>query len=202
MFRLSNRRMTLALTLATATGLLVPAAQAGDGPGERSRDGYRQKDGRWDKKDWDKRGRDDRKDGHDHHSHGIGGISIRIGTPRPRPQVVVVSRPEPVRHVHVHDEMPRDLCATAYQTGDKVIILITGKNRGSGYTTCLTEVDTSCDIPTVRLRNTTPDCAVSECETGFSLNAAICSRKQLCTIHLLVGGKIIDVPVTQVQTLS
>jgi hypothetical protein len=205
MFRLSHRA-TLALTLAAATGLLAPtAARAGDRPGDRrSRDDHRQKDGRWDKKDGDKRGRDGR-DEHDRHSHGFGGISIRIGTPpiaRPRPQVVVVGRPEPVRHVHVHEEMPQDLCVTAYQTGDKVLVLITGKNRSSGYTTCLTDVDASCDIPTLRLRNTSPDCVVTQCETGFSLNAAICSRRQLCTIRLIVAGRTIDVPVTQVQTLS
>lgn len=213
MFRLSTRRTTLALTLAAVTGLCVPAAQAGDDKDDRrSRDDHRQKDGRggWDRKD---RGRNDhgRDDHHrdDHHrddhrgGHTIGGITIRIGTPpvivRER---VVVSRPAPVVISQPCDVMPENLSVTAYQTQDRVIVLITGSNRSAGYTTCLTEVDTSCEIPTLTMRNTAPTRSSAHCMTGFNLNAAVRSRETLCTIRLLVAGQTVEVPVTQVPSLS
>ncbi len=204
MFRLSTRK-TLALTLATVTGLLVPAAQADGDKGDRSwRDNGRHNDGRSGR---DRKGYDRRDDDHRHHGSGI---SIRIGTPpiiirepvvvrgpvvsRPRPQHVVVAQP--------CDVMPQDLRITAYQTHDRVIVLITGTNHSAGYATSLTDVDTSCEVPTLTLRNTAPMHASAQCLTGFSLNAAVRSRETLCTIRVLVAGRTVEVPVTQVPTLS
>ena len=97
---------------------------------------------------------------------------------------------------------PENLSVTAYQTQDRVIVLITGSNRSAGYTTCLTEVDTSCEIPTLTMRNTAPTRSSAHCMTGFNLNAAVRSRETLCTIRLLVAGQTVEVPVTQVPSLS
>ena len=149
----------------------------------------------------DPRGPDDRgRDrGHRHRNGGGGGLVIRF-EPRPRPvhPTIVIARPEPVV---CRDEIPLELEISAYQSQDRVILLVNGCNRAAGFTTALTVVDVHCDRPELVLRNTAPaHCAAGQ--SRFALNASFRSTRALHCITVRVAEKVIEVPVTCVPSLS
>ena len=188
MFR--NGRTVQAIAILTAL-CGVSAAGLAATPSDKDRDR-----GRW--------GRDGRD-----HDRGHGGLVIRVEPSpviisRPRPKViiagpqVVISRP-----VVVCDVVPGDLKYAAYQSQDRVIIVISGTNRTAGFSTSLAAVDGREWTPTLVMRNTpstSGHCA--EVCTPFSLSAAICSARTLSCVRLKIADQVFEIPVTCVPSLS
>jgi hypothetical protein len=138
--------------------------------------------------------------GHSQRGSGHGGFVIRVETApviisRPRPQVVIA------QPVAVCDVVPSDLRYAAYQSQDRIIVIISGTNRAAGFTTTLTAVEGHEWSPTLVMRNMAPsyECAGS---AAFSLNAAICSKRALGCVRLKIADQVFEVPVTAVPSLS
>ena len=87
-------------------------------------------------------------------------ISARI----PGPRVVE-------RRVAV-EEVPSGLQMSAYQSKDRVIVLISGTNRGEGFRTSL-EADGRGYSPSLILHNTAPLDGCREGASSFSLSASV-----------------------------
>lgn len=122
---------------------------------------------------------------------------------RPTPSVVISAPRPPVIVTTVPDVVPSDLHMSAYQSRDTVIVLITGCNPSTGYTTALTGVERAGDgCPTIVMRNTPCGDAAVATLTQFSLNASVHSYSPISTVMVRVAGQVYQVPVTQVQALS
>ena len=121
--------------------------------------------------------------------------SIVIHAQIPAPQVVVERRV-----VHV-DEVPAALSMTAYQSKDRIIVVLSGTNRGSGFHTALTQVGDDWS-PTLVLRNTAPDQGCVEGASAFTLTAGIHASRDASRLCIRIGDRFFDVPVTCVQSIS
>ena len=98
--------------------------------------------------------------------------------------------------------VPCDLRFTAYQTGNTVLIFVSGENRSAGFTTCLAACDDGW-APTVTLRNTAPlDNCGAQVITRFEVSGSFEARHCLQRISVRVAGQCFEVPVSQVQRLS
>jgi hypothetical protein len=98
--------------------------------------------------------------------------------------------------------MPEKLSIKAYQSQDRVIVLVEGSNCGSGYATTLTALEHGYGTPTLVLRNT-PTCDERGYgSVGFCLNAAFCSQRALGCVQVRVAGQCVEVPVTAVTSIS
>ncbi len=123
------------------------------------------------------------------------GPSVVIHAGIPGPRIVVGRRVECV------DEVPAGLQMNAYQSKDRVIILVSGTNRGSGFSTALS-ADRHDGRPGLVLHNTAPgdDCRGGAC--SFSLTASICSERELRSVCLRIGDRSFEIPVTCVPSLT
>jgi hypothetical protein len=119
--------------------------------------------------------------------------------------VEVVVRPEPPPVMVVGgpvDVMPEDLHITAYQARDTIMLFATGTNRTGGFTTSLRALDVRALSARVQLSNITPPGPAVQAITPFSLNAALHIDRPVSTIEVTVGNQVLNVPVTQVQSIS
>jgi hypothetical protein len=166
----------------------VSAAGLAASPSDRDRD-------RWGRNDHD-------------HDRGHSGIVIRVEPrpviiSRPRPKVIVAGPPVVIaRPVVVRDEVPRELKYAAYQSQDRVIVVISGANRGSGFSTSVTAIGDNEWTPTLLMRNSAPSDGCVEASTAFSLAASICSTRPLSCVRLQIAGQVFEIPVTAVPSLS
>jgi hypothetical protein len=178
--------------------LALPAAlcvAAGAGPApDKDRHGR----DRWGSHDRDRQGRD-------RHDRGGLNIGVVLGS-WPRREVIVRHPPVVISRPAVRcyeDVVPCQLGFAAYQSGNTIILVATGANRGSGFTTCLTDVDACTGVPVVTMRNT-PTCEVDpHCATTtpFTLTASIRSHCVQC-VKVTLAGQTYDVPVVEARPLS
>lgn len=187
--RPTARRITAAVAVITAVGSLTPLALAGE-PG------------------WGRRGHDTResRDGGD---HGGPRFSIDVGLVlRPpvlfdrRPDVVVVDRrpaPCPPPRVEV---APCDIQFHAYQSEDRVILNIEGRNRSEGFTTSVRACDTRGYSPTIDLCNLAPAERCGQREMPFCITTSLGSRRALSSLTVRVAGATYTVPVMQTVSLN
>jgi hypothetical protein len=142
------------------------------------------------------------------HTRAHGGLVIRV---EPRP--VIISRPRPTQVIVTgpavviarpvaRDVVPADLRYAAYQSQDRVVIVISGTNQTAGFTTTLTAVDGNEWTPTVAMCNTAPAYESAAASTAFSLSAAIRATHALSCVRLTVAGQVFEIPVTAVPSLS
>lgn len=172
LFKTSTTARRLALIAAPLAVLAaaVPSASAADRDHDRDRD-------------HDYRGRRSRPSLVIHAQ--LPGIIIG----RPAERVVVAA---PVRV----DEVPASLQMSAYQSKDRVIVIISGVNRGSGYSTTLSAAGDS-----LVLRNIAPD-ACREDATAFTITGSICSQRELREVCVRIGRQSFEIPVTCVASLD
>src|SRR5262249_6403762 len=109
-------------------------------------------------------------------------IHADIGVP------VVVGRCE--RRV-VCDEVPAGLQMSAYQSRERVIVIINGTNRAAGFRTSLTAAG-----PALVLHNTAPEDGCREGACSFTITGSICSPRELRQVCVRIGDRTFDVPVT------
>ncbi|MBC7834063.1 MAG: hypothetical protein H7Y88_03060, partial [Phycisphaerales bacterium] len=117
---------------------------------------------------------------------------------------VVVAQPTPVVYSQSEtvDVVPADLQIAAYQSQDRVIIMIGGVNRAAGFSTSITSVSAGgAAEPELLLRNLPPRQEMTG-ETPFTLNAAIRSKGALQRIQVRVADQVFEVPVVAVPSIS
>jgi hypothetical protein len=120
------------------------------------------------------------------------------------PTVVINARfpgPRVVERRVVCDEVPSGLQMSAYQSKDRVIVIISGTNRGGGFSTSL-EADGRGYSPSLILHNTAPLDGCRESACSFSLTASVCSGRELRTICMRIGDRSFEIPVTCVPSLT
>lgn len=115
-------------------------------------------------------------------------IHATIGGP------VVVSRPAPRV---IRDEVPAGLQFSAYQSKDRVIVIVSGTNRASGFRTSL-----SAGGDALVLHNLAPEEGCREGACSFTLTGSICSARELRQVCVRIGDRSFEVPVTCVPSLS
>jgi hypothetical protein len=126
------------------------------------------------------------------HYHGPAVVvRAQIGVPVIVPPPVVIARPMIV------DEVPAGLQMTAYQSRDRVIVVINGTNRAGGFTTALSAAGDS-----FILHNSAPIDGCREGASAFSISGSICSPRELHQVCVRIGDRAFEVPVTCVQALS
>jgi hypothetical protein len=189
MFRTGRTVQAFAILTALCGVSAAGLAASPDGDRDRGRWGHNDRDHDW--------------------NRSRAGIVIRVEPrpviiSRPRPTQVIVAGPQVViaRPVVIPDVLPADLQYAAYQSQDRVIIVISGTNRAAGYSTSLTAIGGSEWTPTLVLRNTAATGYCAEVCTPFSLSAAICSPRALTCVRLQVAGHIYEIPVTAVPSIS
>lgn len=116
-----------------------------------------------------------------------------------RPPVVVVRQPVVVRRVEV---VPCDLRFTAYQARDTVIVIANGTDTTGGFETCLSSRTGRDFSTTVVLTNTSPAQCATQCVTPFEVSGSFRVRGCVRTVEVRVADRCLQVPVTQVQSLS
>jgi len=89
----------------------------------------------------------------------------------------------------------------AYQSQDRVIVLISGTNAGEGYCTMVTGVDWCEGQPVLEVRNTAPECRRGFA-TAFSMNASVGVRCALSSIRVRIGGHVYEAPVVAVGSVG
>jgi hypothetical protein len=115
-------------------------------------------------------------------------IHATIGGP------IVVSRPAPRV---IYDEVPAGLQLTAYQSKDRVIVLINGTNRAAGFRTSLSALG-----DTLVLHNIAPEDGCRGGPSSFTLSGSICSPRELHQVCVRIGDRSFEVPVTCVPALT
>src|SRR5882724_9624030 len=124
------------------------------------------------------------------------GPSVVIHASIPGPRIVIG------RRVEVVDEVPAALQMTAYQSKDRIIVIVNGTNRGSGFRTSLTQAGFDDRSPSLVLRNTAPEDGCREGATAFTLTAGIHADRDVSRICIRIGARSFDVPITCVQSIS
>lgn len=97
---------------------------------------------------------------------------------------------------------PCGVSFNAYQSGDTVMIFASGTNRTGGFTTSLGAIDTHGHSVTLKLCNIASQGYCTQAITPFSINAAIHADCALSTIDVIVGGRKVCVPVSQVACIG
>ena len=128
-----------------------------------------------------------------HRSSRRPAVVIHAEFPGPR---VVISRP-----VECVDEVPAGLQMQAYQSKDRVIIVINGTNRGAGFRTALTAAGDGRSEFLV-LHNSAPYEGCREGACSFTVTAAICASRELSRVCVRIGDRSFDVPVTCVPSIG
>lgn len=142
-----------------------------------------------DGRDW--HGRDGRGRQGDHGGWGWPVVVVR-------PPVIVVRPPVFERCV---EEAPCNVRIEAYQSQDRVIVLISGANEGEGFCTAVTGVDWCEGQPVLVVRNTAPECRRG-CATPFSMNASVGARCALSSIRVRIAGHVYEAPVVAVASVG
>jgi hypothetical protein len=122
---------------------------------------------------------------------------------RGSPRIEVVLRPSVVRERVIAtrpmrvEVRPMELRLSAYRSGDRIIVVASGSNRTTGFTTSLESCDTRDRTPTLVLRNFGPgdDCA-GQVITRFNATASIQARHGTHCVRVNVLGRIHEVHVT------
>lgn len=116
------------------------------------------------------------------------GVHVDIGIP------VVIAHPAPRV---IYDEVPAGLGFTAYQSRDRVIVLINGTNRAAGFRTSLSAAGDA-----LVLHNLVPDDGCRGGPSAFTISGSICSPRELHQVCVRIGDRSFEVPVTCIPTLS
>jgi len=124
--------------------------------------------------------------GRSHNSRPALVIHAEIGRPR-----VVISRPVFV------DEVPAGLNMSAYQSQDRVIVIINGTNRAAGFRTSLIGAGNAFE-----LHNLAPEDGCRGPASSFTITGSIYSHQDLRQVCVRIGDRSFDVPVTCVPSLS
>ncbi len=121
----------------------------------------------------------------------FGNVQVTIGFPtKHKPQVR-----------HAEEVLPCDLRLTAYQSRDTVIIVATGTNRSTGFTTAFQACDIRDRSPELRLMNTSSCEPCGQVMTGFEVSSSFHTRHQISCIKVVVAGHAYDVHVVQTPCL-
>ncbi|MBX3377618.1 MAG: hypothetical protein KF678_11525 [Phycisphaeraceae bacterium] len=121
-------------------------------------------------------------------------VQVRFGSPK---------RPDLGRHQHRRPEtvIPCDLQLSAYQSGDRVIVVARGSNTSSGFITRFEACDTSGLRPEVHLVNVRGDGCYAQVMTPFDVSATVQSCRPLSCIRVRIGHQVHDVRVIQSRRL-
>jgi hypothetical protein len=104
--------------------------------------------------------------------------------------------------VEVVDEVPAALQFNAYQSKDRVIVMVSGTNRGAGFNTSLSAIGYDNGGPILKLCNTAPVDGCREGAVSFSLTAGVHADRELRTLCLRIGDRSFEIPVTCVPNLG
>jgi hypothetical protein len=127
-------------------------------------------------------------DGHwGYRSHGP---TLVIQAQIPAPVVIV-------EHRVVCDEVPAGLQMSAYQSKDRVIVVINGTNRGAGFHTSLSAFGNS-----FVLHNLAPEPGCRDGACSFTITGSICAGRDVRQVCVRIGERTFEVPVTCVPSLG
>lgn len=130
---------------------------------------------------------------------GRDGVSLNIDFGFRRPPAVV-GRPIEYRPVYA-DVTPADLRVTAYQSGETVILVVSGVNHQAGYTTFLSAGDLRGSRPDVVLTNRPGGDFCATAVTPFSITRSFRACERISAVMLHIGGQCFAVPVVQAPCL-
>lgn len=99
------------------------------------------------------------------------------------------------------EEVPCALTFHAYQSGDEVIVIAVGENRGGGYTTCWRAGDLDDRRPELVLMNRPPECWC-EGQRRFEIRGSFRTRRCVDEIDVIVAGECHRVRVCQVDRIG
>jgi hypothetical protein len=124
------------------------------------------------------------------------GPTVVINARIPAPPVVVERRVVRV------DEVPAGLQMNAYQSKDRIVVIISGTNRGAGFSTSLTQSGYRDGAPVLQLCNMAPADGCREGACSFTMTAGVHSDRELRSLCLRIGDRSFEIPVTCVPNLG
>lgn len=122
----------------------------------------------------------------------LGHVQIRLGSSK---------RPDFGRHRRHEAVIPCDLQLSAYQSGDRVIVIARGTNTSSGFITRFEACDQYGGHPEVHLVNVRGDGCYAQVMTPFDISATVQSCRPVSCIRVRIGHQVHDVRVIQSRRL-
>jgi hypothetical protein len=123
------------------------------------------------------------------------GPTVVINTRIPAPRVIE-------RRVERVDEVPAALQMNAYQSKDRIVVIISGTNRGAGFSTSLSQSGYRDGAPMLQLCNMAPADGCRDGAVSFTMTAGVHSDRELRSLCLRIGDRTFEIPVTCVPNLG